>query len=173
MYNYLKRNNMENSLTLAQVKSALPSLMSNYSYDEFDRMFHTPAYVTDRAAYYQGARLSDKIAVVFDFGNGYRYRFLNGVRIYGSDGQGGTKLLAFKRYPMYNGAIWSERVGREAARTLLSGYIQDQCALLGLRRPSAEQAGQLASSLLEEAETVTDRIGAQIGQASGPALLVR
>ena len=66
-------------MILSSVNAALPSLMKSFTYDEFDRMFQTPAYVTDRAAYYQGARVSDKIAVVFNLANGYYYRFLNGV----------------------------------------------------------------------------------------------
>ena len=153
---------MENAIIVAQVKNALPSLMTNYTYDEFDRMFHTPAYVTDRAAYYQGARISDKIAVVFDFGNGYYYRFLNGVRIYGSDGNGGTKLLAHKQFPMYCGRIWSEREGRETTLSLLTGYIQDQCVVLGLPRPDQIQAAQLANSLLNDTIELTEKIGQQI-----------
>ena len=91
---------MENAMILSSVNAALPSLMKNFTYDEFDRMFQTPAYVTDRAAYYQGARVSDKIAVVFNLANGYYYRFLNGVKIYGGDGQGRTKLLAEMSFPM-------------------------------------------------------------------------
>jgi len=157
---------MENSMILTSVNAALPTLMKNYTYDEFDRMFQTPAYVTDRAAYYQGARVSDKIAVVYNLANGYCYRFLNGVKIYGGDGQGRTKLLAEMSFPMYQGAYWSEATGRQVAETLLTSYIQDQCVVLGLPRPSQEQARQVASAMVGETLLVTERIGAQ-GKSGG------
>lgn len=153
---------MENSMILASVNAALPSLMKTFSYDEVDRMFQTPSYVTDRAAYYLGARISDKIAIVFNLADGYDYRFLNGVRIYGGDGQGRTKLLAEMSFPMYQGAYWSESTGRQVAESLLTSYIQDQCVVLGLPRPSQEQARQVATAMVGETLLITERIGAQI-----------
>ena len=161
---------MENSMILSSVNATLPSLMKNFSYDEFDRMFQTPAYVTDRAAYYQGARVSDKIAVVFNLANGYYYRFLNGVKIYGGDGQGRAKLLAEMSFPMYGGAIWSEGTGRQVAEKLLTSYIQDQCVILGLPRPSQEQARQVASVMVGETLMVTEKIGAQVGSGQHLAI---
>lgn len=161
---------MENAMILSSVNAALPTLMKNFTYDEFDRMFQTPAYVTDRAAYYQGARVSDKIAVVFNLANGYYYRFLNGVKIYGGDGQGKTKLLAEIMFPMYCGRIWSEATGREEAETLLASYIQNQCVILGLPRPTQEQAWKVASVMVGETLLVTERIGTQIRSGQAPAI---
>jgi hypothetical protein len=159
---------MENAMILSRVNAALPTLMKIFSYDEFDRMFQTPAYVTDRAAYYQGARVSDKIAVVFNLANGYCYRFLNGVKIYGGDGQGRTKLLAEMSFPMYQGAYWSESTGRQVAENLLTSYIQDQCVVLGIPRPSQEQARQVASTMVGETLLVTEKIGRQITAGNQP-----
>ena len=162
---------MENAMILSSVNAALPSLMKNFSYDEFDKMFQTPTYVTDRAAYYQGARISDKIAVVFNLANGYYYRFLNGVKIYGGDGQGRTKLLAEMSFPMYCGAIWSEGTGRQVAETLLTSYIQDQCVILGLPRPSQEQARQVAAAMVGETLKITEKIGRQISGGQPVAII--
>ena len=153
---------MDNAMILSSVNAALPSLMKTFTYDEFDRMFQTPAYATDRAAYYQGARISDKIAVVFNLADGYCYRFLNGVKIYGGDGQGKTKLLAEFSFPMYEGAFWSERTGQLVATDVLSSYIQDQCVVLGLPRPTEEQARQVAAAMVNETLMVTEKIGRQI-----------
>lgn len=153
---------MENAMILSSVNAALPSLMKSFTYDEFDRMFQTPAYVTDRAAYYQGSRVSDKIAVVFNLANGYYYRFLNGVKIYGGDGQGKTKLLAEMSFPMYQGAYWSEATGRQVAENLLTSYIQNQCVVLGIPRPSQEQARQVAAKMVGETLLLTEKIGMQI-----------
>lgn len=161
---------MENAMILSSVNAALPSLMKSFTYDEFDRMFQTPAYVTDRAAYYQGTRVSDKIAVVFNLANGYYYRFLNGVKIYGGDGQGKTKLLAEIIFPMYCGRIWSEATGREEAEALLTSYIQNQCVVLGIPRPSQEQARKVASVMVGETLLVTERIGTQIRSGQAPAI---
>ena len=149
-------------MILSSVNAALPSLMKSFTYDEFDRMFQTPAYVTDRAAYYQGARVSDKIAVVFNLANGYYYRFLNGVKIYGGDGQGKTKLLTEMSFPMYQGAYWSEATGRQVAENLLTSYIQNQCVVLGIPRPSQEQARQVAAKMVGETLLLTEKIGMQI-----------
>lgn len=161
---------MENAMILSRVNDALPSLMNTFSYDEVDRMFQTPSYVTDRAAYYQGARISDKIAVVFNLADGYFYRFLNGVKIYGGDGQGHTKLLAEMSFPMYQGAYWSESTGRQVAESLLTSYIQDQCVVLGIPRPSQEQARQVASAMVGETLLMTEKIGSQITTGSQAAI---
>lgn len=161
---------MENAMILSRVNDALPSLMKTFSYDEVDRMFQTPSYVTDRAAYYQGARISDKIAVVFNLADGYFYRFLNGVKIYGGDGQGHTKLLAAMSFPMYQGAYWSESTGRQVAESLLTSYIQDQCVVLGIPRPSQEQARQVASAMVGETLLMTEKIGSQITSGSQAAI---
>ncbi len=162
---------MDNAVILSSVNAALPSLMKTFTYDEFDRMFHTPSYVTDRAAYYQGARLSDKIAVVFNLANGFYYRFLNGVKIYGSDGQGHTKLLAEMTFPMYQGAFWSEGVGQQVAVNLLTTYIQNQCVILGLPRPSQEQARQVASVMVGETLKMTEMIGRQVTGGQQPTAI--
>lgn len=162
---------MENAMILSSVNAALPSLMKNFSYDEFDKMFQTPTYVTDRAAYYQGARLSDKIAVVFNLANGFYYRFLNGVKIYGSDGQGHTKLLAEMTFPMYQGAFWSEGVGQQVTVNLLTTYIQNQCVILGLPRPSQEQARQVASVMVGETLKMTEMIGRQVTGGQQPTAI--
>ena len=162
---------MENAVILSRVNAALPSLMKTFTYDEFDRMFQTPAYVTDRASYYQGARLSDKIAVVFNLANGIYYRFLNGVKIFGSDGQGHTKLLAEMTFPMYQGAFWSEGAGQQVAVNLLTTYIQDQCVILGLPRPSPEQARQVASAMVGETLKMTEMIGGQITSGHQPTAI--
>ena len=162
---------MENSMILSSVNAALPSLMKNFSYDEFDRMFHTPSYVTDRAAYYQGARLSDKIAVVFNLANGIYYKFLNGVKIFGSDGKGQTKLLAEMSFPMYQGAFWSEGTGQQVAMKLMTTYIQDQCVVLGIPRPSQEQARQVAAAMVGETLRMTEMIGRQVAGSQPNAVI--
>lgn len=160
----------ENEMVLASVKAALPTLMSQYTYDEFNRMFETPSYVTDRAAYYQGARISDKIAIVFNLAHGYYYTFLNGVRIYGSDGHGKAKLLAEKIFPMYEGAYWCDRVGREVSEHLLCDYIQNQCAVLGIPCHSLRQVQEAASAMVGETLLVTERIG-KLADGSAPAAI--
>jgi len=149
---------MNNSIVLANVKASLPSIMSNFTYDEFDKMFQTPKYQTSCAAYYQGARISDKIAVVFDLADGWAHRFVNSVRIYGSDGKGGTKMLREIRYPLYCGRKWSESCGKSIATSLIKGYVTDQCKVLGLPSPSDKQAEDVAAMFYEETMRVTDAI---------------
>lgn len=152
---------MENT-TLASVNAALPTLMKNFSYDAIDGMFHTLPYVTDRASYYQGARISDKIAIVYNLADGFYHRFLNGVKIYGGDGKGGTKLLTEATLPMYEGVIWSERIGQMAAQYLLADYIQNQCTIIGIPRPSQNQALQVAGRMVRETRGLTQRMGLQM-----------
>lgn len=162
---------MENAMILSSVNAALPSLMNNFTYDEFDRMFQTPAYVTDRAAYYQGARISDKIAIVFNLANGCYYRFLNGVKVYGGDGHGNTKLLTEMSFPMYQGAYWSEETGRQVAVNLLTSFILNQCIVLRLQIPSREQARQVAAMMVDETLLITEKIGVQISAGGHSAAI--
>jgi len=157
---------MNNEMIVSRVKSSLPSLMTACTYCEFDNMFHTPSYVTDRASYYQGARLSDKIAVVFNLADGYYHRFLNGVKIYGSDGNGKTKLLVEKIYPMYEGLYWSESTGMQEAKNLLSNYILNQFYVMG-QRLSYDQASYAASLLVGETVSMTKALAGLVESPSG------
>ena len=161
---------MKNNLILARVSESLPSLLQPSSYNELSNMFETPSYVTDRAGYYQGARLSDKIAVVFNLADGLYYKFLNGVKIFGSDGKGHTRLLTEMAFPMCEGVYWSESTGRQVAESLLTGYIQDQCAVLGIPRPSKDQARQVACSLIGETAVFTERLGTIAAEDSWAAI---
>lgn len=79
---------MNSNALITAVKSALPSLGNNITYNQVAKMFLTPGYTSAAGNTYQeGLRLSKYLAINFSIGHGYYYTFLNGIRLYIWDGQ--------------------------------------------------------------------------------------
>ena len=73
-----------NSLQLF-VSKVLPA---RTTYSKERNMFLANAYTSAAGnTYFQGIRLSERIKIKYDFGQGYCYLFLNGIHIYGFDGE--------------------------------------------------------------------------------------
>lgn len=77
-------------------------------------------------SYFQGIRLSDRLIVTYDFGQGYMYLFLNGIRLYGFDGHE-TKLIASRSF--FN-QPFSESYAKRECQDLLMDYLKSQLALM-------------------------------------------
>ena len=78
---------MENSI-LKLVNTALPALSgSKVHYNSQSNMLETDGYTSTAGnTYYQGIILNDRIIINFDLGQGYVFLFLNGIRVYGYNG---------------------------------------------------------------------------------------
>ena len=78
---------MENSI-LKLVNTALPALSgSKVHYNSQSNMLETDGYTSIAGnTYYQGILLNDRIIINFDLGQGYVFLFLNGIRVYGYNG---------------------------------------------------------------------------------------
>lgn len=77
--------------------------------------------------YYQGARFSDRIIITQQIGEGYFYTFLNGIRIFGFNGNG-TTLIAEKNYHC---CIYNEAFVKKESEILIKEFLRSQAAIDG------------------------------------------
>lgn len=130
------------------VEKSLPAMSgSRVSYNSKNNIFLTPGYTSAAGnTYYQGIRLSDRIIVKYNLGQGYMYLFLNGIQIYGYNGTS-TTLLASRAY---NCTCFSEAFAKRQCVDMVTEYLKGQMRLTGTQ-VSDLQLSQFADSLVGEA----------------------
>lgn len=149
---------MENNLALA-VKSALPQLAGNITYNQAANMFLTPGYMSLAGnVYQQGVRLSRRMAVKFSIGHGYYHTFLNGIQVYMWDG-GKPKMVAHRCYSNF---WWSESEAQRELKSVVKSYLLNESKLLGVHGISEADFNRLSDDLVGETRQTTALIGSQI-----------
>ena len=148
--------NMNSNALITAVKSALPSLGNNITYNQVAKMFLTPGYTSAAGNTYQeGLRLSKYLAINFSIGHGYYYTFLNGIRLYIWDGQK-PKLVKERFFSSY---VWSEEGARSETAKMLKEHLASSCRLLGLANPTDSELTRLSEVLVGETAKTTQLIG--------------
>lgn len=119
---------MENSLSIL-INKSLPSISHDgVSYNKDKNVFLTTGYTSAAGnTYYRAIRLSGRLAIDFSLGQGWKYTFLNGIRLYCYDGQQ-TKLIGQK---LFNSHIFSEYDAKENSVLMLTNYLEGEAKLLG------------------------------------------
>ena len=127
------------------IESVLPALSARgLSYNQDRKIFLTNGYTSAaNNTYFQGLRLSDRIIVNYDFGQGYAYLFLNGIRIYGYNGN--SKQLIASR--SYYSQCFSESFARRECESMIREYITAEMKLLNAV-PNNSQIEAFAHSLV-------------------------
>lgn len=149
---------MENKLALA-VKSALPMLSGDITYNQAANMFLTPGYMSLAGnVYQQGVRLSRRMAVKFSIGHGYYHTFLNGIQVYIWDG-GKPKMVAHRCYSNF---WWSESEAQRELKSVVKSYLLNESNLLGVHGISEADFNRLSDDLVGETRQTTALIGSQI-----------
>lgn len=147
---------MNDNALVTAVKSALPALGNNITYNQLAKMFLTPGYTSAAGNTYQeGLRLSKYMAVNFSIGHGYSRSFLNGIRLYIWDGQK-PKLVKERVFSCY---FWSEADARFETAKMLKEYLASSCRLLGLGDPTDSELTRLSEALVGETTKTTQLIG--------------
>lgn len=110
------------------VNAALPALSgSKVTYNQEHDIFLSQGYTSAAGnTYFQGIRLSDRLIVNFDFGQGWYYLFLNGIRIYGYDGNE-KKLIASRSFYNYP---FSEGRAKQECTSMLLDFMKAQVKML-------------------------------------------
>lgn len=110
------------------VEAALPALSgSSVTYNTQKNIFLTSGYTSAAGnTYYQGIRASDRIAIKYNIGQGYLHTFLNGIEVYGYDGQN-AKLIGSRSYYCY---YFNECNAKNEAIGIVKDYIIGQAKLL-------------------------------------------
>lgn len=148
---------MENNLAIA-IKSALPQLAGNITYNQAANMFLTPGYMSLAGnVYQQGVRLSRRMAVKFDIGHGYCHTFLNGIQVYMWD-EGKPKMVAHRCYSNF---WWAEGEAQRELKSVVKNYLVNESKLLGVHGITENDFNRLAEGLVGETRQTTALIGAQ------------
>ena len=148
---------MENNLAIA-VKSALPMLSGNITYNQAANMFLTPGYMSLAGnVYQQGVRLSRRMAVKFDIGHGWCHSFLNGIQVYMWD-DGKPKIVAHRCYSNF---WWSEYDAQQELKSVVKSYLVNESKLLGIHGITENDFSRLTDELVGETRKTTALIGAQ------------
>ena len=118
-----------NTNQLSLVNVALPSFSgSRLTYNEKKNIILTEGYTSAAGnTYFQGIRMSDRIVVSYQLGQGYCYLFLNGIRIYAFNG----KELQLIAQDFYNCNVFSEESAKQEAIKMVKSYLSNQVALTG------------------------------------------
>lgn len=120
-----------NSMQLVAAK-ALPVLSgSSLTYNPEKNIYLTMGYTSQAGnTYFRAIRMSKRLAIFYDIGEGYFHTFLNGITLFCWDGQK-AKIIAQKKW---GGAEWrcfSESFAKEQSINMLKDYIASQAKMLG------------------------------------------
>lgn len=111
--------------------NSLPSISgSKVTYNSSKNIFLTEGHTSAAGnTYYQGIRLSDRLVINYDLGQGYAYTFLNGLKLYCFDNRE-KKLIGSQSYSC---CVFSEQFAKEEAIRMLKDYLKSQAILQDAR----------------------------------------
>lgn len=129
------------------VESALPALSGSAVTYNADKNIYLSTGYTSAAGntYFQGLRLSDRIIINYDFGQGYAYLFLNGIRIYGYNGKD-KRLIASRSY--YCQSFWEDFAKRECEQMIVE-YMTGQMKVMNVS-VDKHQLEDFSTTLVQE-----------------------
>ncbi len=107
------------------VNSALPSVQG-VTYNPDKNIFLTSGYTSAAGnTYFQGIRLSDRLAIVMNIGEGYAHTFLNGLQLFCFDGRN-RKLIGSREY---NTCFFDEDFAKKESMEILLDYMKSQARM--------------------------------------------
>lgn len=118
---------MANTALQAIVAKNLPALSGeSLTYNAAKNIFLTTGYTSAAGnMYYRAIRLSDRLAVYYDLGQGYAYTFLNGIKLFCWDGNQ-AKLIAQKYWGGCDYRVFNEQFAKEQSILMLKDYLAGQ-----------------------------------------------
>lgn len=121
----------KNILSIVAAK-ALPALSgSSLTYNAEKNILMTMGYTSAAGnTYYKAIRLSDRLAVFYDLGQGYAHTFLNGITLFAWNGNK-ANIIAKKSWGGCNWVCFSERYAKEQSIQMLKEYLAGQAKLMG------------------------------------------
>lgn len=142
---------MNTSLALVAVK-ALPALSGeSLTYNAAKNVFLSQGYTSAAGnTYYRAIRLSNRLMVYYDLGQGYAYTFLNGIKLYCFDGQK-ANLIAQKYWGGCDYRIFDEQFAKEQSILMLSNFLAGQLKAQGAQ-VSKQEIFSFAYDMIEETQ---------------------
>ena len=143
---------MTNTALQTIVAKSLPALSGeSITYNAAKNVFLSQGYTSVAGnMYYRAIRLSNRLVVYYDLGQGYAYTFLNGIKLYCFDGQK-ANLIAQKYWGGCDYRIFNEQFAKEQSilmlKSFLAGQLKAQGALV-----SDQDLTSFARSMVEETQ---------------------
>ena len=123
---------MANTALQAIVAKELPALSGeSLTYNASKNVFLTQGYTSAAGnMYYRAIRLSNRLAVYYDLGQGYAYTFLNGIKLFCWEGNK-AKLIAQKYWGGCDYRVFNEQFAKEQSILMLKDYLAGQLKAQG------------------------------------------
>lgn len=121
----------KNILSIVAAK-ALPALSGNsLTYNAEKNVLLTLGYTSTAGnTYYKAIRLSNRLVVYYDLGQGHTHTFLNGITLFAWNGDK-ANIIAKKSWGGSNWMSFSERYAKEQSIQMLKEYLAGQAKLMG------------------------------------------
>lgn len=123
---------MKNNTLTTIVAKALPAIaQSNLTYNAAKNLLLSKGYTSKAGnTYFQALRCSEQLAILFDVGEGYKYTFLNGIKLFRWDGQK-PRLIAQKQWGGCDYRIFDEGFAEQQCVLMLANFLKGQAKMLG------------------------------------------
>ena len=143
---------MQNTTLQNIVAKNLPALSGeSVTYNAAKNIFLTRGYTSAAGnMYYKAIRISDRLAVYYDLGQGYKYTFLNGIKLFCWDGQK-AKVIAQKYWGGCDYRVFNEQFAKEQSIMMLRSFLEGQLKLQGAR-VSDQELICFARGMIEETQ---------------------
>jgi len=143
---------MTNTALQTIVAKNLPALSGeSITYNAAKNIFLTQGYTSAAGnMYYKAIRISDRLAVYYDLGQGYKYTFLNGIKLFCWDGQK-AKVIAQKYWGGYDYRVFNEQFAKEQSILMLSNFLAGQLKAQGAQ-VNNQEIFSFAYNMIEETQ---------------------
>lgn len=143
---------MINTALQTIVAKNLPALSGeSITYNAAKNVFLSVGYTSAAGnMYYRAIRLSNRLIVYYDLGQGYIHTFLNGIKLYSFDGQK-ANLIAQKYWGGYDYRIFNEQFAKEQSILMLKNYLDGQLKIQGAY-VSEQEIYSYARNMIEETQ---------------------
>lgn len=143
---------MQNTALQTIVTKALPVLSGEQvTYNAAKNVFLSQGYTSAAGnMYYKAIRLSNRLVVYYDLGQGYYHTFLNGIKLFCFDGQKAS-LIAQKYWGGCDYRIFSESFAKEQSFLMLKSFLEGQLKLQG-GQVNDQELSNFARGLVEETQ---------------------
>ena len=143
---------MNNTALQTIVAKNLPALSSeSLTYNAAQNVYLTLGYTSAAGnMYYKAIRVSDRLAVYYDLGQGYAHTFLNGIKLFCWDGQK-AKVIAQKNWGGYDYIIFNEQFAKEQSILMLTNFLSGQLKIQGAH-VSNQDVLSFARNMIEETQ---------------------
>ena len=111
---------------------ALPALSgSSVTYNAEKNVFLTQAYTSlANNTYYKAIRVSNRLVVAYNIGEGHTHTFLNGITLFAWDGRK-ARIIAQRFWGGSNWRIFTEQSAMAESIIMLKDFLATQAKLMG------------------------------------------